>query len=68
MKPSSAVDNLSNDPCEIQVDAEQTTLNKFDLIRVEPGSTRTLQNKSGGELNILLATQSKETIQPQGIH
>jgi len=60
--------NLSNDPCEIQVDAEQTTLHKFDLIRVEPGSTRTLQNKSGGELNILLATQSKETIQPQAIH
>jgi glyoxylate utilization-related uncharacterized protein len=60
--------NLSNDPCEIQVDAEQTTLHKFDLIRVEPGSTRTLENKSGGELNILLATQSKETIQPQAIH
>ena len=60
--------NLSNDPCEIQFDAEQTTLNKFDLIRVEPGSTRTLKNKSGGELNILLATQSKETIQPLAIH
>jgi hypothetical protein len=38
------------------------------LIRVEPGSTRTLKNKSGGELNILLATQSKETIQPLAIH
>jgi hypothetical protein len=60
--------NLSNDPCEIQVDAEKTILNKFDLIRVEPGSTRTLQNKSSGELKILVATQSKETIQPQAIH
>jgi hypothetical protein len=43
-------------------------LNKFDLIRIEPGSTMTLQNKSEGELKILVATQSKETIQPQAIH
>jgi hypothetical protein len=60
--------NLSNDLCEIQVDADKTILNKFDLIRIEPGSTMTLQNKSEGELKILVATQSKETIQPQAIH
>jgi len=60
--------NLSNEPCEIRVDGETTTLNKFDLIIVEPGSTRTLQNKNGAELNILLATQSKETIQPMAIN
>jgi len=60
--------NLSNEPCEIHIDGEKTILNKFDLMRVEPGVTRTLQNKSSGELNILLATQSKETIQPQAIH
>jgi hypothetical protein len=60
--------NLSNEPCEIHVDGEKTILNKFDLIRVEPGATRTLQNIGTEELNILIATQSKETIEPQAIH
>ena len=60
--------NLSNEPCEINVDSVKTILNKFDLIRIEPGTTRTLQNIGTEELNILLATQSKETIEPQAIH
>jgi len=60
--------NLSNEPCEINVDSVKTILNKFDLIRIEPGTTRTLQNIGTEELNILIATQSKETIEPQAIH
>jgi len=60
--------NLSESPCVVDVDGLKTVLGKFDLIRIEPGSTRTLSDKNGGEMNILLATQSKETIPAQAIH
>jgi uncharacterized RmlC-like cupin family protein len=59
--------NLGDAPCEVDVAGDTTVLNRFDLMRVEPGATRTVRGTGGAPVRVLLATQGKETIAPQAI-
>ncbi len=59
--------NVGDGPCEVDVAGDTTVLNRFDLVRVEPGSTRTLRGAGGSAVRVLLATQGRETIAPQAI-
>jgi uncharacterized RmlC-like cupin family protein len=59
--------NVGDVPCEVVVDGESTTLNRFDLVRVEPGRTRTIRSSGSQAPRILLATQGRETINPAAI-
>lgn len=48
--------------CEVVVDSETTTLQQFDMLRVDPMSARRVRNVSDSNLTVLLATQTRETI------
>jgi uncharacterized RmlC-like cupin family protein len=56
--------NIGDASCEVTLGSDRVTLNRFDMVRVEPGATRTVRNVSGRPARVLLATQSRETIDP----
>jgi uncharacterized RmlC-like cupin family protein len=59
--------NIGATPCEVIVDGRSTLLDRYDLVRVEPGTTRTVRGTSGQPCRILLATQGRDTISRQAI-
>lgn len=59
--------NLTNVPCQVDLSGMTTTLHQYDLILIEPGLTRIISNKDGFDLKVLLARQTKETIQNQAL-
>jgi hypothetical protein len=59
--------NIGDTACEVVVDGRTTVLGRYDLVRVEPGTTRTVRGSTGQAGRILLATQGRETISAQAI-
>jgi uncharacterized RmlC-like cupin family protein len=54
--------NVGGQECEVSFGSERATLGRFDMIRVEPGTTRTVRNLSSEPARLLLVTQGKETM------
>lgn len=59
--------NVGEAPCEVSLDGRKTVLGRFDLVRVEPGVTRAIRATGDREARILLATQGRETVNPQQV-
>ncbi|RYY94149.1 MAG: cupin domain-containing protein [Comamonadaceae bacterium] len=59
--------NLGDEACEVEAGGRSTVLNRYDLVRVEPDTTRTIRNQGTRPLRILLATQGRDTISRQAI-
>lgn len=53
--------------CEVTCQAQTVILNRYDLVRIEPGTSRTVHNTSEKPTQVLLVTQSRETISAQQI-
>ncbi len=54
--------NVADNPCEVVYGEEQVRLGRFDIVRIDPGITRTIRPADGQPIRVLLATQGKETI------
>jgi uncharacterized RmlC-like cupin family protein len=59
--------NVGDTPCEVSYGNDRITLNRYDIVRVEPGTTRTVRSADGQPGRVLLATQGKETIRPEQV-
>jgi mannose-6-phosphate isomerase-like protein (cupin superfamily) len=59
--------NVGDVPCEVSTGEQRLTLHRFDMLRVEPGATRTVRNVGSQPARVLLATQTRETIQPDQV-
>jgi uncharacterized RmlC-like cupin family protein len=59
--------NIGDAPCEVTYGSERLTLGRYDFVRVEPGTTRTVRSLDGKPCRVLLATQGKETIRPEQV-
>jgi quercetin dioxygenase-like cupin family protein len=53
---------IGDPSCEVTIDGNPIALQRYDLVRVEPGSSRTIRNTSDRTCQVLLVTQSRETI------
>jgi uncharacterized RmlC-like cupin family protein len=60
--------NISNESCELALDGQAMKLERYDLVRAEPGTSRTVTNLSAAAARVLLITQSRETITPEQIN
>jgi mannose-6-phosphate isomerase-like protein (cupin superfamily) len=58
--------NIGEAPCEVASGSQKVTLGRYDMVRVEPGMQRTVRNVGDKPARVLLATQGKETISPNG--
>ncbi len=57
----------SDHTCEVTFQGQAVSLNRYDLVRIEPGTARTVRNTSDQASRVLLVTQSRETISAQQI-
>ena len=53
---------IGDPSCEVTIDGNPIALQRYDLVRVEPGSSRTIRKTSDRTCEVLLVTQSRETI------
>ncbi len=58
---------ISDHTCEVSLQGQAVNLNRYDLVRIEPDTARTVRNTSDQPSRILLVTQSRETISAQQI-
>ena len=49
-------------PCDVSFQGHTMRLHRYDLVRIEPGTTRTVHNAADQPARVLLVTQSRETI------
>jgi uncharacterized RmlC-like cupin family protein len=59
--------NIGDTPCEVNYGKDRITLNRYDFVRIEPGTTRTVRSAGAEACRVLLATQGKETIRPEQV-
>jgi uncharacterized RmlC-like cupin family protein len=57
----------SDHTCEVTFQGQAVSLSRYDLVRIEPGTARTVRNTSDQASRILLVTQSRQTISAQQI-
>ncbi len=59
--------NIGEAPCAVTIDGRSEVLHRFDFIRIEPGTTRTIGPAGTEPIRVMLATQSNETIRAEDI-